>query len=383
MEVFTLGFIGSVLGTQSGNSGGAGLRYKADGADLYNPVTNEQVKDSYTNQQDAFKQQQSFLQALQGQNGIQNQSDVYNQYSNLASGNGPSVAQAQLNQATGANVANQAALMAGQRGAGANVGLMARQAAQQGAGIQQNAIGQAAQIRAQEQLAAMGQQAALATQQVGQQQNATQFSNQAAQSEQQNLLNAVAAHNNALVGSQDSVNKANSGIAGIAAQGQQKLMSNVLGAAGGAAGMANGGVVSKAYADGGEVKSGSFLYQHATNPQASKDFVKGFKQAIGTPMAHGGKVPALLSPGEGYLPPDKVKQVVKGKADPVRDSKKVPGTAKVKGDSLKNDTVKASLDAGGIVIPRSVMNAKNPKKEAYKFIEAELAKHNFPSKPKK
>src|ERR1700679_261280 len=78
-------------------------------------------------------------QALQGQNGLGNQSQVYGQLQGVANGTGPNPAQAQLAQATGANTANQAALMAGQRGSAANVGLLARQAAQQGAANQQAA----------------------------------------------------------------------------------------------------------------------------------------------------------------------------------------------------------------------------------------------------
>ncbi len=78
----------------------------------------------------------------------------------IANGTGPNPAQAMLNQQTGANVAQQAALMAGQRGAGANVGLMARQAAQQGAGIQQQAVGQGATMQANQSLGAIGQMGA-------------------------------------------------------------------------------------------------------------------------------------------------------------------------------------------------------------------------------
>lgn len=77
------------------------------------------------------------------------------QYQNIANGTGPNPAQAALNQSTGQNVANQAALMAGQRGAGANVGLLARQAAQQGAATQQQAVGQGATLQANQQIAGL------------------------------------------------------------------------------------------------------------------------------------------------------------------------------------------------------------------------------------
>jgi hypothetical protein len=52
----------------------------------------------------------------------------------------------------------------------------------------------------------------------------------------------------------------------------------------------------------------------------------------------------------------------------------VPGQAKTSGDNLKNDTVPAMLSPGEVVIPRSVMNGKNPAKESAKFVAAILAK---------
>jgi hypothetical protein len=85
------------------------------------------------------------------------QGQTLGQLSDISQGRGPNPAQTMLNQATGQNVANQAALMAGQRGAGTNVGMIARQAGQQGAGIQQNAAGQAATLEAQQRLGALGQ----------------------------------------------------------------------------------------------------------------------------------------------------------------------------------------------------------------------------------
>lgn len=98
--------------------------------------------------------QQTAAQGLQ--NTYASQGNTLDQLQGIANGTGPNPAQAALNQATGQNVANQAALMAGQRGAGANVGLMARQASQQGAATQQQAAGQSATMQAQQQLNAIG-----------------------------------------------------------------------------------------------------------------------------------------------------------------------------------------------------------------------------------
>lgn len=104
------------------------------------------------------------------------QANTAAQYQNIANGTGPNPAQAMLNQSTGQNVQNQAALMAGQRGAGSNVGLMAREAAQQGAATQQQAVGQGASMQAQQQIAGLqglsAQQAAIGN--TAQQQAATQ-----------------------------------------------------------------------------------------------------------------------------------------------------------------------------------------------------------------
>jgi hypothetical protein len=72
---------------------------------------------------------------------------------------------------------------------------------------------------------------------------------------------------------------------------------------------------------------------------------------------HGGmakKVEAMVSPGEIYLTPEKVHMVIKEGANPLKIGEKIGGKAKVKGDSLKNDTVPRALDEGGIVIPRHV-----------------------------
>lgn len=130
-------------------------------------------------QTSALKQQSGLNTQLANANGVDTQNaaisglqniaghqqELADQYQNVANGTGPNPAQAALNNATSQNVANQAALMAGQRGAGSNVGLMARQAAQQGAATQQQAVGQSAEMQAQQQLAGMqglaGQQQAM------------------------------------------------------------------------------------------------------------------------------------------------------------------------------------------------------------------------------
>jgi len=231
--------------------------------------------------------QTSAIQGLQGIAGQQQATAA--QLQGIANGTGPNPAMAQLNQTTGQNVANQAALMAGQRGAGSNVGLIARQAAQQGAATQQQAVGQGATMEAQQQLGALSgltaqQQAEAGTQQaigglgttqVGQQQAGlsaqagqanTQVAQQQAQqqaaaqqagviagqqigqvnqnastnlSAQSNLLGGLANQNSAVVGSQGNVNSADTTLANTNMQGQQAVVGGLLNSAGGASALAS------------------------------------------------------------------------------------------------------------------------------------------------
>lgn len=241
-------------------SGGQGSGFQAQSANILNPSTTQQATDQYGNAQIGLANQQGFLNALQGQNGIGNQSNVFNQLQGVANGTGPNPAQAMLNQSTGANTANQAALMAGQRGSSANTGLIARQAAQQGGANQQNAAGQAANLQAQQSLGALGQLGGIAGQQVTNQAGATNAYSQAAQGEQANILNGIAQQNNANVGMQSNINNANAGLAQIGAQGSNQLLGGLLNGVGlGAAtatAKAKGGLITKPkMANGGETPS--------------------------------------------------------------------------------------------------------------------------------
>lgn len=436
-----MGFIGSMLNP---NTAG-GFQATTSGA------AEAQQDTSYGNTQDAIQRQKQFVDALTNQGGLANQTAVFqqqqalaNQLQGVASGTGPNPALAQLAQATQANTANQAALMAGQRGSSQNTGLIARQAAQQGAQNQQQSAGQAATLQAQQQLAAMqqlqGQQASmgnLANTQVGQQQQGLQSLSQASLGQQGNLL-----------GAQANQNQVNAGIAAGNQKGQQNLVSGLMGGIGAALSLAEGGQVptiqsnplmqntaqkqvaeptvqpqtsdpvktpqsnigkylndpeSRSAADIG-AKYGSALRKgvqslFSSSTQSDSDALAGYDQAnqqlgglggvenvetempaamedIGMMAAKGGKVKALLSPGERYLSPNKLEAVKKG-ADPIKEGKKVPGKPKVGGakDSYKNDTIKASLDEGGVVLPRSVTMSKDAEKKAVDFVRAILAKH--------
>lgn len=487
-----MGAITDSLGIGGGTS--AGGHWNARSADLINPVIKAQTDVAYNYADTGIHQQQDFLNALAAQNGIANQSAVYNQLAGVAAGTGPNPAQAMLNQQTGNNIASQAALMAGQRGAGANTGLLARQAGQQGAGIQQQAVGQGASMEAQQRLAALGQMQGLSTQQVGQQAQGLAGYNQTAQNEQGLLLNAVAEQNKSNVAMQSNVNNANAQIANTNAQGQQGLIGGVLGGVGNVVGglFAKGGEVPQKFAKGGakayEVQNGKYVevptdeqmsagaspmsaptapttpqtdvsqsavapvapampaqaipqkgpkssvgqYLAGTNP--SPTGMQGAGQAVGnligkgigagigaigslfgsssSPMSDtmqssqfgqefGGQSPSVgydnvgssssgyglgadtnlstpissLSPGDiglargGKIPPQPIigeQLAAKGKL--------VPGKAKVKGDSLKNDTVNAKLSPGEIVIPRSIAQGQDAPRKAAEFVAAILRK---------
>jgi hypothetical protein len=503
--------VSSITGQKGGNAGGAGLNYNAASANILQPTTVDQANQAYAQSQQAIENQGNFLSATLNQNGLANQASAFNQLQNVANGQGPNPAQAQLAQATGANIASQNALMAGQRGAGANVGLIARQAAQQGAATQQNAIGQAATLQANQSLNALGQLSGIAGTQVAQQQNASNAYTGATQGEQSQILGGIAAQNNANVGMVSNQNTANAGISQIAAGQQGNLIGNITGGIGSALqGLAKGGKVQN-YVTGGsvyqDIAPGSSPFdtqgqssvlsvpvgslgvntnlqtsaptatiqtpgvQAPTTPGQPKSNVGKFfsglgqgknlasnskdqpdgasvaGQAIGkgigsglnalfhgvgqifgssnpsaaaqltSPVpadgsmysqgiqssaannatsqaggpadnvqqdedgamnaARGGKVPALVSPGEVFLPPNKAKDVAKGKADPIKDGKKVPGKPKYPGNDYRNDTVPAKLEEGGVVIPNSIMQSKEPAKEAAAFVRGIMARQSL------
>lgn len=532
-----MAFIGSMLGA------GQTSDWTAANAPLIQGATQQQAQQTYDQAQDALAQQKAFVTATAAQNGLGNQSSVFNQLQGVANGTGPNPAQAMLAQATGANVANQAALMAGQRGAGANAGLIARQAGMQGGAMQQQAAGQGATMQANQSLGALGQLGGIAGQQVGQQANATMGYNQAAQGEQNNVLSSIAAQNKATADMVTGQNKSNADIDVQNSKSKQGIFGGLLGGAGSLlahGGMIEGdGTVTEAsarsnYADGGGVMPPLGMQQPqamamapmqpqpmqmpAPQPAApaiagpsskAGKFLKGFSEGMnagsgggggdstatmqaglekfsgkvfgkikdaltpGSPgdpnsanfvgpqapmqtemapiepgaeeagteglgaganaaegaageasesaaaasegaesaaaaeeaasaaeaaaaaeeggsaatelvalFAHGGKagsgkkVPAMVSPGERYLSPKEVDKVAQGKKAPEKAGEKIKGKAKVKGDSEVNDVVPKTLEAGGIVLPKSVMESKHPHWAAHKFVSAILAKKN-------
>lgn len=456
--------VGGLSGLFSGSSTPA-----ASAAPIIDPVTGQQIQDANGTATGAIAQQQAFLNSLNAQNGIGNQSQVYNQLQGVANGTGPNPAQAMLAQQTGQNAAQQGALMASQRGVGANPALLARQAAMQGANIQQQGVGQAATLQANQSLSALQQLSGVAQNQVANQAGAVQGLNSTAQNQQAALLGAQSQFNQAQVGSQGSVNSANAPLNLSNQQYGQNITGGLLSGAGSVATAlkpgaatnnltptstttlpasnpapslpvaAKGGMVM--LADGGKIPP-KFKQEYpgvaydvetptkdwqkqnrpkdAASPQdvgpaqmpaqptgdinsdnydpmmdpvlnakkmaaggmaRSKAFghlnpIAKFASGGMAMFASGGKVPALVSPGEKYLPPKEVKKVAEGKKSAINAGHTIPGKPKVGGakNDYANDTVRKTLDAGGIVLPRSVTQAKDPAKAAHAFVSAIIAK---------
>ncbi len=377
----------------------------------------------------AYGQTQALASQLAGSNGVGNlssalgqqqalarqQQQTAQQYQNIANGVGPNPAQAALNQATGQNVANQAALMAGQRGAGANAGLLARQIAQQGAATQQQAVGQGATLQAQQQLNALqglsaqqqaiggtnqniagiagqqigltqAQQQALASQaanQVAQQQAGTNAQQQAASNlvgQQQAQQQAIAGQSNALANQQIGATTANT----QANQSEQQLLQNALssqnqqrvamqgninsanaglaqtqlqGQQGLLGGVLNGVGAAIAAAKGGKITTpvGSQPILEVP-PQDDESSVGRFLRGWGTGYAAGGQTPSDYTAGGHVVA-------------------KTPGQKAVKaGNSYANDKIPALVSEDEIVLPRTVTQSKDPVRSSAQFVAKVLAK---------
>lgn len=343
-----MGAVGGMLGLAGGNAGtGFGTNYGTSAG---------QLSDSYNQAQTGLTGQSQLLAALKGQNGLGNQSDVYNQLQGVVSGQGPNPAQAMLNQATGQNVANQAALAAGQRGAASNVGLMNRQAAQTGANLQQQAAGQGASMQAQQALGALGQAGNMANTMAGQQIGQVNQNEASVQGEQ-----------GILQGANNAANAVQGTLADTAMKGQQGLVGGGMNAAGAATGLIGGqtGLTSLMKAEGGSIQT--------PNGGGQSLFAQYLTKGP-TPMAKGGTVKALVSPEEIVLTPEEAQMVADGRARATQIGEKIPGKAPVKGNSYSNDIVPKNLPEGGVVVPRDKALTKNPDESSQKFVQAVMSK---------
>lgn len=226
--------------------GGLTNNYHAGSANITPGTNPEQLQASYTGAQGALTNQENLANQSQPGivQGLGTQQSLSGQLANEAAGRGPNPAQAALNQSTGQNIAQQAALAANTRGASSNAGQIAANNARQGAETQQQAVGQAATLQAQQQIAAQQQQQQLAATQYNQGAGAIQGQNQQQQNEQNILQGANTAANNAAVSQQSNINSTNAGVAA----GNQAAHGNIFGGL-----LAGGAAALSAFAKGGEV----------------------------------------------------------------------------------------------------------------------------------
>jgi hypothetical protein len=257
----------------------------------------------------------------------QMQTDLATQLMQQSQGQGPSLAQMQLQQAADQNIKNQAALIASNRSM--NPAQAARAIALQGATQGQNLANQSAQLRLNEQMEKQKLlQQALQGQRgldINQLQATTgllgtsgQLAGNQREQDLQNYWNAQKL--NAGVASENA-SSANSLVGGLIGGGASIL------AAGAGGKKAHGGMVG--YSEGGAIG------QDSPNPEMSR---------------------VLVSPGEKVVNPDGY----------VMD---VPGQAKYDGDNEKNDTVIADLRKDAIVVPRSKAGDKEKMIEFLKHVK--------------
>ena len=394
-----MSFITSALGTQNGlavNSGAA------------------------PNQQAANAQQ---TQDLTNFNNTQNnQSALAQQLLAQANGQGPNIANLQLQQATNQNNQQEAGAIASQRGM--NPALAQRIIAQQTAANNQNAAGQSGVLRAQQQLAAQNNLANVYGQQAGESQ--ANYGTITGAQTAANSSNAQIAQNNANQAGSVAGGLLGAGATGLlmASEGGEipaihKHLQDLLIAIGPKVHplhLAQGGGFSsfgnEAVAiDPSLAANGSMGFTPATpkpkpNPNDPNDpasrtaALNSFNQLLAPTngagasgldssgalpsaalmnAAHGGKVPAMLSPGELRIPRDQVAAVTSGKEKASKVGQRVPGKAKVKGDSEKNDIIPAALSEGDVIVKRTKADNDKDAREFLLAIQKEKASKHGPS----
>ena len=372
-----------------------------------------------------------------------NQETLAAQLRAQANGQGPNVAQLQLQQATDQNNQKAAGAAASQRGM--NPALAQRMIAQQAANNNQNAAGQSGVLRAQQQLSAEGAASNVYGQEAGENvasENALTAAQTAA-----NTTNAqTAANNTGLFGSIFAhggevkalpkhlqhldiptgdkihpVHLAQGGLLGSNFSGSLMGLVKGLWAPGTAptpaaaqqagtdsfntnfndspnymngissSGDLTGGLGQSATGMGGMAggaadAAGSTAGAEAATAGSAAATAEGSDSLLELAAAHGAKVPkstkkvpAMISPGERFIPPHLVEAVRKGRLPASKAAAKVPGKPKVQGDSEQNDTVPAALAPGGVVIPRSKADNDADAREFLQAIAKEKEKKSSPS----
>lgn len=278
-----------------------------------------------------------------------------------AAGGGPNIANQNLQNMTGQNVANTASLIAGQRGSSANPALAARNIATAGAGIQQNAVGQAATN-------VLGQQLG-STQQLGQ-----------VLGTQGSLANQ---NFGVAQGGVNSANQIGSAEAGENAKVNQGILGGITNAAGSAIGLSEGGDTTDilpglsganfGFKFGGGDKPAADPMAGATPmPTMAGDFSAPLHVATGGSILPFGPSPTSAKPmGTMFLNAGGPADLTRGGNVAARSPQE---KATVPGNSLKNDKIPAMVSEHEIVIPREITMAKNAPQKAAEFVARELAK---------
>lgn len=271
----------SIVGGILGKNGAFGSQntYSAQSA----PLTTQDNLTGNTNLAfgrtgNVYDQQQALAQALLAQ----------------SQGQGPSLAQMQLQDATNRNIKQNAGLISSQKGV--NPALAARLIANQSAQAGQSLAGQSAQARLMEQMQAQQQLGGL-------------YGNLAQQQlqQQQILQNAISAQNNAALGNASQMNQVNAGVANQNAAFGQKLLGGALGGIGSSFAQGIGG--GSAPAQTSMFSAGSPVQYVA----AEGGVVPGKAETKGDSPKND-KVPAMLSPGEIVIPRSAAKSADTAKA---------------------------------------------------------------------
>jgi hypothetical protein len=322
----------------------------------------------------------------------QNRADFGNALAQGAMGKGPSLAQAQLQQAQDRSLAQQVAAAKANRAV--NPALAARQSAQLGAQMQQANAQNAAQATLQEQR---------------QQQAAYQTYLNSLQNSRTGMLGAGTGAASALAAAQANQNAQNSAFTGnllktgaalapvLMAASDRKLKTGIK--------KEGSKAKVKNYADGGivEVNQGpgaqSYDYyarmfqkpeeeKEATDMSGLKDLFKGktstaggalgvdtdFGYGMTDPIEQQNALGNLVNPADNFGAMPKASPTsMLGTNLVFNKGAIVPGKAKVPGDDIENDTVHAKLSPGEMVIPRTEV-AKGP--DGVKAFAEALLKQN-------
>jgi len=280
------GPVAGILGGIAGNNGAFGSKntFSAQSAPLITQADlKEQIGASQLRYGDTFNNQNALARALLAQ----------------SQGQGPSLAQMQLQDATNRNIQQGAGLISSQKGI--NPALAARLIANQSANANQQAAGQSAQARLAEQMQAQQQLQGLYGQIAGQEINQNQLYQQ-----------ALANQNQQALGNTSQMNQYNVGTAKQNADWGQQLL---------------GGVTKG-------ISSSLGLSSTQPEEKAMGGVIEGKAEVPGDSPVND-KVPAMLSPGEIVIPRSAAKDPEKAKAfiDHIKKSKSSESSSSDEGPS--------------------------------------------------